>query len=122
MADDNDTVELRLARAYRDEAEQIKKAAEQDLEAARYERGQAEHARRTAEDHNRAAAECKRWLEQHDEAKVRAIVAAADEKLKQAEELIASVDKERRAAATVLLFASAHSCSAMSTGSAAGAE
>ena len=96
---DADSTELRLARAYRDEAEQIKKAAEQDLEAARYERGQAEHARRAAEDNLRAAAECKRWLEQHDEAKVRAIVAAADEKLKQAEELIASVDKERRAAA-----------------------
>ena len=103
MVDDNDTVELRLARAYRDEAEQIKKAAEQDLEAARYERGQAEHARRTAEDHNRAAAECKRWLEQHDEAKVRAIVAAADDKLKQAQELMASYDAAKHGAAIALV-------------------
>jgi hypothetical protein len=85
----NDSTELRLARTYREEAEQIKKAAEQDLENARYERGQADHRLRTAEDNLRAAAECKRWLEQHDEAAVRAIVAAADDKLKQAEELMA---------------------------------
>jgi hypothetical protein len=103
MADDNDTVELRLARAYRDEAEQIKKAAEQDLEAARYERGQADFRQRTAEDHNRAAGERVRWLEEHDEAKVRAIVAAADDKLKQAQELMASYDAAKHGAAIALV-------------------
>jgi hypothetical protein len=94
--------ELRLARAYRDEAEQIKKAAEQDLEAARYERGQAEHRLRTAEDNLRAAAECKRWLEQHDEAAVRAQVAAADKALAEAKALMASYDNEKHAAAIYL--------------------
>jgi hypothetical protein len=81
MTDDDDTVELRLARAYRDEGGKLRKQAAADLEAARYERGQAEHRLRTAEDNLRAAAECKRWLEQHDEAKVRAQVAAADSSL-----------------------------------------
>ena len=38
---DADSTELRLARAYRDEAEQIKKAAKQDRAAAEYDRGQA---------------------------------------------------------------------------------
>jgi hypothetical protein len=97
-----DSTELRLARAYRDEAEQIKKAAEQDLEAARYERGQAEHAKRTAEDHHRAAAEDKQWLEQHDEAKVRAIVAAADAKLAEAKDLMSRYDADRHGAAIAL--------------------
>jgi hypothetical protein len=101
MADDS--TELRLARAYRDEAEQIKKAAEQDRTAAEYERGQAEHRLRAAEDNLRAAAECKRWLEQHDEAKVRAIVAAADDKLKQAQELMASYDAAKHGAAIALV-------------------
>ena len=98
-----DSAELRLAKAYREEAEEIKKSAEQTLAQAEYERGQAEHARRTAEDHNRAAAECKRWLEQHDEAKVRAIVAAADDKLKQAQELMASYDAAKHGAAIALV-------------------
>jgi len=98
MADDNDTVELRLARAYRDEAEQIKKAAEQDLEAARYERGQADFRQRTAEDHNRAAGERVRWLEEHDEAKVRALVAAAEQKLADAKALMADYDAARHGA------------------------
>src|SRR6516225_3653810 len=99
MAEDSDTVELRLARAYRDEGDKLRKQAAADLEAARYERGQGEHARRTGEDHNRAATERVRWLEQHDEAKVRAIVAAAEAKLKQAQELMKDYDKEKHAAA-----------------------
>jgi hypothetical protein len=103
MAEDSDTVELRLARAYRDEAERIKKAAEQDRAAAEYERGQAEHARRTAEDHNRAAAEDKRWLEQHDEAEVRAIVAAADKKLEEAKAIMADYNAAKHGAARALV-------------------
>ena len=100
MADDS--TELRLARAYRDEAEQIKKAAEQDLEAARYERGQAAHALKTAEDHSRAAAECRQWLEQHGEAEVRAIVAAADKALAEARELMKAYNADKHAAAISL--------------------
>jgi hypothetical protein len=97
-----DSTELRLAKAYREEAEQIKKAAEQDRGAAEYERGQADHARRTAEDHNRAAAERVRWLEQHDEAKVRAIVADAEAKLKQAEDLMKAYNADKHGAAIAL--------------------
>jgi hypothetical protein len=96
MADDS--TELRLAKMYREEGDKLREQANADLEAARYERGQADHAKRTAEDHHRAAAECKRWLEQHDEAKVRAIVAAADEKLKQAQELMAQYNADRHGA------------------------
>jgi hypothetical protein len=97
MADDS--TELRLARAYRDEAEQIKRAAEADLEAARYERGQADHRLRTAESTLRTAEQCKQWLLQHDEARVHAIVTEAEAKLKRAEELVASVDKVKHEAA-----------------------
>jgi hypothetical protein len=39
---DDETLELKLARAAHQEAEQFKKAAEQDLAAVRYERGQIE--------------------------------------------------------------------------------
>jgi hypothetical protein len=102
MTDNESSLELKLARAAYAEAEKLKKAAEQDLEAARYERGQAEHRLRTAEDNLRAAAECKRWLEQHDEAKVRAIVAGAEQKLAEAQELMKDYDKEKHAAAIYL--------------------
>jgi hypothetical protein len=97
-----DSTELRLAKIYREEGEQLRKEAAADLEAARYERGQAEHAKRTAEDHHRAATECKRWLEQHDEAKVRAVIAAADDKLKQAQELMAQYRADYHQAAISL--------------------
>ena len=98
-------VRQRLAEAQRlrDEAAADRKAAAADREAAEYALGQAEHRLRTAEDHNRAAAECKRWLEQHDEAKVRALVAAADDKLKQAQELMASYDAAKHGAAIALV-------------------
>ena len=103
MAEDSDTVELRLARAYRDEGDKLRKQAAADLEAARYERGQGEHARRTGEDHNRAATERVRWLEQHDEAKVRAIVAEADAKLKQAQDVMKDFNSTRHGAAKALV-------------------
>jgi hypothetical protein len=106
MSDTPDYAELRQLRAeaerMRDEAAEDRRAAAADGEAAAYDRGQAEHRLRTAEDNLRAAAEDRRWLEQHDEAKVRAIVAAADEKLKQAQELMASYDAAKHAAALKL--------------------
>jgi len=101
--DDEPSLELKLARAAYAEAEKLKKAAEQDRAAAEYERGQADFRQRTAEDHNRAAGERVRWLEEHDEAKVRAIVAAADDKLKQAQELMASYDAAKHGAAIALV-------------------
>ena len=42
MTGDDETLELKLARAARQEAEQFKKAAEKDLGAVHYERGQIE--------------------------------------------------------------------------------
>ena len=87
----------------RDEAAADRKAAEAAREQATYTLGQSVHRLRNAEDHARAAAEDRRWLEQHDEAKVRAIVAAADDKLKQAQELMASYDAAKHGAAIALV-------------------
>jgi hypothetical protein len=96
---DETSLELKLARAAYAEAEKIKKAAEQDRVAAEYDRGQAEHRLRTAEATLRAAQERERWLEQHGEAEVRALVAAADDKLKQAQELMKDYNREKHSAA-----------------------
>jgi hypothetical protein len=100
---DDDTVELRLAKAYRDEAEQIKKRAEQDRAAAEYERGQADHRLRTVQDTLRADEECKRWLEQHDYAKVRAMFDAAEAKLDEVRSLLSQYSAERHGAARALI-------------------
>jgi hypothetical protein len=98
MSDDEPSLELKLARAAYAEAEKIKKAAEQDRAAAEYDRGQAEHRLRTAEATLRAAEECKRWLEQHGEAEVRAIVAAADKALAEARELMKAYNADKHGA------------------------
>ena len=100
--DDEPSLELKLARAAYAEAEKLKKAAEQDRAAAEYERGQADFRQRTAEDHNRAAGERVRWLEQHDEARVRALVAAADKALAEARALKADYDAAKHGAAIAL--------------------
>ena len=96
--DDEPSLELKLARAAYAEAEKLKKAAEQDRAAAEYERGQADFRQRTAEDHNRAAGERVRWLEQHDEARVRALVAAAEQKLTEAQELMKAYKADKHGA------------------------
>ena len=100
MADDS--TELRLAKLYREEGDKLREQANADLEAARYERGQAEHAKRLTEQMERSIAARERWLEQHDEAKVRAVVAAADDKLKQAQELMAQYRADYHQAAISL--------------------
>jgi len=51
----------------------------------------------------RAAEECKRWLEQHDEAKVRAIVADAEQKLAEAKALKADCDVTKLGAGRALI-------------------
>jgi hypothetical protein len=98
--------ELQQARAVAErlaqEAAADRKAAAADREAAAYDRGQAEHRLRTAEATLRAAEECKRWLEQHDEARVRAIVAAADKALAEAKALKADYDAAKHGAAIAL--------------------
>ena len=94
--------ELQQARAVAErlaqEAATDRKAAAEDRKAAEYERGQADFRQRTAEDHNRAAGERVRWLEEHDETKVRALVAAAEQKLADAKALMADYDAARHGA------------------------
>ena len=81
------STELRLARAYRDEAEQIKKAAERDLEAARYERGQAEHRLATVAQMERSISEREQKLKELGEPELVARAKATADKLKQAQQL-----------------------------------
>ena len=99
---DTDSVELKLAKAIRTEAEQHHKAGDEAFAKAEYERGQIEHAKRLIEQTERGIAARERWLEQHDEAKVRAIVAGAEQKLAEAQELMKDYDKEKHAAAIYL--------------------
>ena len=95
--------ELRQARAVAErlaqEAAADRKAATADREAAAYDRGQAEHRLRTAEATLRSAQEREQWLAQHGEAEVRALVATADDKLKQAQELMKDYNREKHSAA-----------------------
>ena len=95
--------ELQQARAVAErlaqEAATDRKAAAADRESAAYDRGQAEHRLRTAEATLRAVQEREQWLEQHDEARVRAIVVEAEQKLAEAKALMADWDKEKHAAA-----------------------
>jgi hypothetical protein len=100
MADDS--TELRLAKLYREEGDKLREQANADLEAAKYERGQAEHRLAIVAQMERSIAARERWLEQHDEAKVRAVVAAADDKLKQAQELMAQYRADYHQAAISL--------------------
>jgi hypothetical protein len=97
-----DSTELRLARAYRDEAEQIKRAAEQDLEAARYERGQAEHRLRTTEQMERSIPARERKLKELGEAELVAREQAAKAKLKEAQELMKDYSSDKHAAARAI--------------------
>jgi hypothetical protein len=100
MSDDGDLITLQRLR---DEAAADRKAAQRLRDEAAYDRGQIEHAKRTAEDHNRAAGERVRWLEQHDEAKVRALVAAADKKLAEAQAVMKDYNATKHGAAVALV-------------------
>jgi hypothetical protein len=99
MSGDDESLELKLARQAYAEAEQIKKAAEQDLEAARYDRGQADRSLREIQVLEASIAKREQALKQAGEPEFLARVAAADKALADAKALIASVDKERHAAA-----------------------
>jgi len=102
MTGDDESVELRLARAYRDEGERLRKAAEQDLEAARYERGQAEHRLHTMEQMERSISERERKLKELGEPELVAREKAAADKLKQAQQLMKAYDADRHGAAIAL--------------------
>ena len=103
MADDNDTVELRLARAYRDEAEQIKKAAEQDLEAARYERGQADRSLREIQVLEKSIARREQRLVELGEPKLIEREKAAEAKLKKAQAVMKDYNATRHGAARAIV-------------------
>jgi hypothetical protein len=101
MTDDG-SLELRLARAAYAEAEQIKKAAERDLEAARYERGQIEHAKRTMEQLEASISRREEALRKAGEPEFIARVAAADKALAEAKALKADYDAAKHGAAIAL--------------------
>jgi hypothetical protein len=98
----DDTLELKLARQAYAEAEQIKKAAEQDLEAARYERGQIEHAKRIMEQTERSIATRERKLKELGEPELVSREKAADAKLKEAQQLMKDYDASKHSAAIAL--------------------
>ena len=102
MSDDEPSLELKLARAAYAEAEKAKKAAEQDRAAAEYERGQAEHRYRLIADLERNIAAREQHLQQLGEAQLLERERGADDKLKQAQELLASYNNDKHAAAIYL--------------------
>jgi hypothetical protein len=104
MSDDKHmTVELRLAKAYREEGEQLRKEAAADLEAARYERGQAEHAKRLIEQTEKLLTEREQRLLQLGEPQLVAREQEADAKLKQAQQLMAEYSNTKHEAAAALV-------------------
>jgi hypothetical protein len=103
MAEDGDTVELRLARAYRDEAEQHRKAAAADLEAARYERGQADRNLREVQILEKSIAAREQKLRELGFAELVAREQAAAAKLAEAQELMRNYDKSGHAARLAII-------------------
>jgi hypothetical protein len=100
--DGEPSLELKLARAAYAEAEQIKKAAEQDLEAARYERGQAEHRLRTTEQLEASITRREQKLKELNEDALLAREQAAAAKLKEAQELLGQYNSDRHSAMQAL--------------------
>ena len=100
---DDEPLELRLARQAYAEAEQIKKAAEQDLEAARYERGQIEHTKRAMEQLDASIRRREEALRSAGEPEFLARMAAADKALAEAKALRADYDSAKHGAARALI-------------------
>ena len=81
MADDEPSLELKLARQAYAEAERIKKSAEQDRAAAEYDRGQIEHRRREIAQIEASITRREQALKQAGEPAFLARIAAADKAL-----------------------------------------
>jgi hypothetical protein len=96
---DDVSLELKLARQARDEAAADRKAAAADLEAARYEHEMAERRHRDVAELEANISRREAKLKELSEPEFVAREKAADAKLKEAQELVASVDKEKHAAA-----------------------
>jgi hypothetical protein len=99
---DDDSLELKLAKLARDEAEQHRKAAAADLEKATYERGQIEHAKRIMEQTERSIAAREQHLKELGEPELVAREQAAETKLAEAKTLLAQYQADRHAAAIAL--------------------
>jgi hypothetical protein len=102
MADDNEPLDLKLARQTYAEAERMKKAAEQDRAAAEYERGQIEHAKRIMEQTERSLAARERKLKELGDPELVAREKAAEAKLTEAKALLSQYSADRHAAAIAL--------------------
>jgi hypothetical protein len=103
LASDDESLELKLAKAAYAEAEQIKKAAAQDRAAAEYALGQADHRLRATVELERGITERERRLKDElNEAALLARERALDEREKRIEELTALYDKDRHEALRAL--------------------
>ena len=100
---DEPSLELKLARAAYAEAEQIKKAAEQDRAAAEYERGQVAHAQRIMEQTERSIAARERHLKELGEDTLLAREKAVEAKLEEARSLLSQYSADRHGAARALI-------------------
>ena len=103
MSDDTGYLEAKRLHAegqrLRDEAAALNATADIKLRDGNYALGQARHTQAIVSQMERSIAEREQHLKELGEPELVAREKAAAEKLKQAEELIASVDKERHAAA-----------------------
>ena len=99
---DDESLELKMAKAAYAEAEKLKKAAEADRGAAEYEKGQAEWRYREMAQLERNIAAREQHLQQLGEARLLERERVADDKLKQAQELMASYNRDKHAAAIYL--------------------
>jgi hypothetical protein len=98
-----DSAELRLAKIYREEGEQLRKEATADLEAARYERGQIEHAKRAMEQLDASIRRREEALRSAGEPEFLARMAAADKALAEAKAIKADYDSAKHGAARALV-------------------
>jgi hypothetical protein len=103
MTDDNDTVELRLARAYRDEGDKLRKQAGADLEAARYEHAQAERSLREIQVLQKSIAQREQRLVELGEPKLIEREKAAEAKLKEAQAVMKDYNATRHGAARAIV-------------------
>jgi hypothetical protein len=102
MADDEPSLELKLARQAYAEAERIKKSAEQDRAAAEYDRGQIEHRRREIAQIEASITRREQALKQAGEPAFLARVAAADKALADAQQLMKAYNADRHGAMVAL--------------------
>jgi hypothetical protein len=99
---DDDSAELKLAKAIRAEAEVHHKAGDEAVAKAEYERGAAEHARRLTEQMERSIAMREQHLQQLGEAELVAREKAAEQKLAEAQELMQAYNADKHGAAIAL--------------------